>query len=724
MNLPNRPYIGQDPDVSRPFFALGNAHFNVNALEDFDLHTLSGRMRFEKFDRKTRTSFNTCNAPFEPSTSWTFPPAYDPAPSFPFQVDVVAENILRLRMSYARKPQKEKESLMLTCVPQYEKAAVRQTEHGAAITTGAMGVEITFSPFSLTLYNKNGKLLTKTLHSTDSMCLDNSNPLPLSYVVDSADMKKTSAFSLSVSPGEAFFGCGESFSRLNKAGQKINLWTRDPHGVETEHMYKPIPFYQSSHGYGVFAHTSVPVTADLAHTYMEAQTLFIAEEQLDIFLIVGSPKEILSGYTLLTGRPPVPPLWSYGLWMGGITYQSKAEVQGVVQNLKQHQIPCDVIHIDTGWFEHNWRCDYQFSESRFAGAEKMIADLKAEGYRISLWQLPYFTPNNQYYQELLAKGLAITNADGELPTEDVILDFSNPKTVAWYQGKLKELLAMGVAAIKADFGEAAPVTGLYASGASGHVEHNLYPLRYNKAVADITQEVTGNAILWGRSAWAGSQRYPIHWGGDAENTNMGMLCSLRGGLSLGMSGFSFWSHDLGGFVRKTPEELYRRWAFMGIFTSHLRCHGQLPKEPWAFSQSFLALFRRQMQFRYTILPYIQAQAEESAKKGYPMLRTMHFEFPDDTLCPQLEDQYMFGTDMLIAPFFEANISERPVYLPKGIWYDIISHKAYTGGQVQNVSDCGLCGVALVRGGAEIPMVEHALTTDHIDWSTLAYHPYS
>ena len=245
----------------------------------------------------------------------------------------------------------------------------------------------------------------------------------------------------------------------------------------------------------------------------------------------------------------------------------------------------------------------------------MIADLKKQGFHISLWQLPYFVPKNNLFNEIIEKGLYVKDANGNPPYEDATLDFSNPATVAWYQEKIAGLLKMGVGAIKVDFGEAAPQSGVYASGKTGFYEHNLYPLRYNKAVADITKQISGENIIWARSAWAGSQRYPLHWGGDAECTDNAMQSELRGGLSFGLSGFSFWSHDIGGFIEKSPEDLYRRWLPFGMLTSHSRCHGTPPKEPWEYGTAFNDYFRSVVELKYRLMPYIYAQAINCTETG-------------------------------------------------------------------------------------------------------------
>lgn len=737
MNLTNRTYIGQTIDTSKAFYTLGNTHYNAISLERFSTESLTGYLKTLQCNRKSRMSFNTYNSPFENATAWAFPAVYSNEPEFPLSLSLIDENILRLRIDFgthtqsapvsAGKAFSDLPSLMLAdTIEKLTKevnAQITKTESGLSIETSGACFVIDYHPFTIRLYNKNGDFLTKLLTQEDSMCLQNCNPLPCSCVSDSADMRRYTAISMQAHPGESFYGCGESFTKLDKHGQRLHLWTHDPHGVETSGMYKPIPFYTSSRGYGIFAHTGAPVTVDLAHDYHESQTLFIGEDKLDLFFFVGTPKEILTGYTYLTGRPKMPPVWSFGLWMSRITYKSESEVREVAQKLQEYKIPCDVLHLDTGWFEREWCCDYQFSDTRFKDPVKLMSDLRKSGYHISLWQLPYFTPQNPLVSELVQNKLAISGRDGGLPTEDAVLDFSNPDTVQWYQKKLAGLFSQGISAIKADFGEAAPLEGVYASGHSGILEHNLYPLRYNKAVSDITYASTGNSIIWARSAWAGSQRYPLHWGGDAENTNMGMYSTLQGGLSLGMSGFSFWSHDLGGFVRKSPEELYGRWNFMGIFTSHLRAHGKPPKEPWEYSRDFLLLFRNQMNFRYSLLPYIIAQSHACAAKGHPMLRPMYFDFPEDPLCRKLDDQYMFGEDILVAPFFEDEQSQRSVYLPGGIWRDLFTGEKYTGG-IHTLSDNGLRGIALVRAGAVIPRMEPALTTSDLDWKKIQYHHYT
>lgn len=342
------------------------------------------------------------------------------------------------------------------------------------------------------------------------------------------------------------------------------------------------------------------------------------------------------------------------------------------------------------------------------------------GFRISLslWQLPYFTPANPLYREAITRGYVVRDGDGNLPTEDAIIDFSNPEAVAWYQSFLARLLKMGVGAIKVDFGEGAPLHGQYFSGRSGFYEHNLYPLRYNCAAAEITRQVTGENIIWARSAWAGSQRYPLHWGGDAENTDSAMAATLRAGLSLGLCGFTFWSHDIGGFVKQAPLELYRRWLPFGLLTSHSRCHGAPPREPWHYGEEFTRDFRRAVTLRYRLIPYIFTQARLCAEKGHPLLQTLFFQYPDDPGSWLVEDEYFFGSDLLVAPLFESEASDRHVYLPPGKWIDYQTGKTYQGGRWERIAAGEIPIIILVKDGAVIPHVAPAQSTAYIDWSNI------
>ncbi|MBI4976583.1 MAG: DUF4968 domain-containing protein [Spirochaetes bacterium] len=711
--------LGKPVDVSGDFFNTVNTYFIADRLAAFNASTGAGTLSWSRHARKVRTGFNNSSAPFEKAGSWEFPPVYDENPELPFELSFARSDTLRLRIRARAGVRAEEPSLMLAgAVPTDSSWICTETADTVRYQSARACVEIQRSPWKVKIYDASGKLLTATQHISDTRSLQNCLPLPFCAVRCNEDFAYRIAATFSLAHDEKIFGCGESFTRLDKRGQSIPLCTVDPHGVQSSTMYKPVPFFMSSRGYGMFVHASTPMTFDFGARYDGAATLYLGDEMLDLFIFIGEPKEILSAYTTLTGKSPLPPLWSFGLWMSRITYKSEEETRDVAKELRSHRIPCDVIHLDTGWFETDWQCDYRFSPARFTDPAKMIADLRKDGFHFCLWQLPYFTPKNRLFGEIVARGLAVLDAAGGLPTEDAILDFSNPSTVAWYRNHLASLFDMGVEAIKADFGEAAPLHGMYASGKTGWFEHNLYPLRYNETVFSITDEKTGAGIIWGRSAWAGSQRYPLHWGGDAENTDSGMAASLRGGLSLGLCGFTFWSHDIGGFVKVSPEELYRRWLPFGMLTSHSRCHGKPPKEPWLYNESFTDAFRAAAELKYRLMPYVYAQAAASAREGYPMVRTLFFEYPDDRTSWLIEDEYFFGTDMLVAPLMDEGTSARDVYIPPGIWIDYQTDRRFDGGQWHHISAGAIPIVLLIRNGSVLPHAAIAQSTGGIDWTNL------
>lgn len=710
-------FQNQPVDVSEEFSKQENHFFIAEKAESFDARSASGRIWWKALAYKQRVSYHQLTLQLEDYRTWEDRPPgeYEDDRALPFSLSFVTPRTVRLRMSARPQGTPGEPSLILDGEPPTDDSW-QMADDGYSVTYASPfgSVTVEREPLRVEFRDASGQLLTRTHNFADTRSVVNSMPLPLSFVRNTATLHRHIAATFRLSPGEKLFGCGESFTRLNKRGQKLPLWAYDAYSAQTPKMYKPVPFFMSSRGYAMFAHTSTPVTLDLGGTYDEANVIYVGDDQLDLFVFLGGPKEILSEYTSLTGRSPTPPLWSFGLWMGRNSYFSEEEVRDVAKNLREHRIPSDVVHLDVGWSETPHRCDFEFSESRFEDPEKMLSDLKADGFRVSLWQLPYFNPMNDLHKEVIKKNHAVLTAGGEPPVDDAVIDLSSPDAVAWYQDRLARLLGMGVGIFTSDFGEAAPLSGMYDSRKGGFHEHNLYPLRYNKAVADVTREVTGNGAIFARSAWAGSQRYPVHWGGDAENTDGALAATLRGGLSLGLCGFSFYSHFIGGFPYSTPANLYRRWLAFGMLTSHSRCHGSPPTEPWEYGEEFVEDFRRIVELKYRLMPYVYAQAKLASENGHPMMKTLFFEYPQDPTSWLIEDEYLFGTDILVAPLME-DAPGRYVYLPPGDWTDYGSGEVYEGTRWHHIQAGEIPAVMLVRDGAAIPHARLAQSTAEMDW---------
>ena len=710
-------------DMSTDFYDLSNTYFFADSLVSFDAAKGEGLVQWKRYRMSPRQAFNLNGYWPVRMQMLDFPDAaYDNDPNLKLKIEFISPRTARIRMLTSPvEPKNSDQEDVMFCDGFKTKGAgamwkTSQTADAITYQSQYGSIEIKQYPWRLVIKDANGKVLTQTRHSIDN---DSSQVKlqPFSFIKRGSDNSRSINPVLTLAPGERIYGCGESFTSLNKVGQKVHLSVTDPQGPETDGQYKPVPFYFSNRGYGIFMHTSAPVTCDFGASYIGADRLFMADEQMDFFVFFGEPKDILYEYTEITGKSPLPPLWSFGTWMSRITYFSQDEGLEIARQLRANRIPADVIHFDTGWFGTDWQCDYQFAKDRFKDPVKMLKQLSKDGFHTCLWQLPYFTPKNRFFNEIIDKSLHIKNATGGMPVEDAILDFSNPETVDWYQQKIEGLMKQGVSTIKCDFGEAAPYNGFYHSGKGGLYEHNLYPLRYNKALWEVVERNhPGEGIIWARSAWAGSQRYALHWGGDAATTNTGMLGDLRGGLSFGLSGFSFWSHDMGGFVTASPEDIYRRWLPFGFLSSHTRAHGAPPTEPWLISESFTDAFRACAEMKYKLMPYVWEQAKECSQLGLPMVRALLVEFPHDQGAWYVEDEYMFGSKMLVAPLLESGNS-RNVYLPKGKWIDYQTGKVYEGGY-QTIEAGAIPCIILVKDGSVIPHAPLAQRTDQIDWNAI------
>ena len=501
--------------------------------------------------------------------------------------------------------------------------------------------------------------------------------------------------SFKCTPDECFVGTGERFRKMDLSGQTFQLKNQDGQGVNNRRCYKNIPFYLSSRMYGCFYHTSDYCKLSLADHSTRSVQFLNDRATLDVFLIGGqTPEEILKSYRMLTGFPQMPPLWSFGIWMSRMTYFSADEVNAICDRLRLEHYPCDVIHLDTGWFRTDWLCEWKFNPERFPDPKGFIQHLKDNGFKVSLWQLPYVAQGaeqigeakeNKYISQPMQEEDSSTGGASNFSTLDYAgtIDFTYDEATRWYKNQLlKPLLDMGVKCIKTDFGENIHMDHQYHSMEPERL-NNIYSLLYQRAAYDITKEVTGDGIVWARSAWAGCQRYPLHWGGDSASSWDGLAGSLKGGLHFGLSGFAFWSHDVPGFhsipdFMNSPldEQVYVRWTQFGVFSSHMRYHGTCKREPWHYP-AIAPIVKRWWKLRYKLLPYIIEQSELACKSGYPMVRALLFHHPHDRQVWHIDDEYYFGTDFLVCPVMNSH-NRRDIYLPEGLWVNFFTGERLQG----------------------------------------------
>ncbi|SFO66385.1 alpha-xylosidase [Prevotella sp. tf2-5] len=660
-------------------------------------------------------------------------------------------NIIRLFTTMTDDQMTESDEMLLMA-PEVKRKPLRYVDGDVIATDGTKVANINLSepridpwsdllpapqPAPLITFYPDGDTSKPVALSDDHFSPPRYDALPLGFCSvccnDTATKNERATISFKCDADEHFVGTGERFRKMDLSGQTFQLKNQDGQGVNNRRCYKNIPFYLSSRMYGVFFHTSDYCKLSLADHSSRSVQFLCDHATLDVFLIGGqTPEEILKGYRMLTGFPAMPPLWSFGIWMSRMTYFSADEVEDICNRLRQEHYPCDVIHLDTGWFRTDWLCEWRFNPERFPDPKGFISRLKENGFKVSLWQLPYIAQGaeqleeakkNHYISQPTKEEETSTGGASNFSALDYAgtIDFTYPKATDWYKySLLKPLLDMGVKCIKTDFGENIHMDHQYHSSSPERL-NNIYALLYQKAAYEVTREVAGDGIIWARAGWAGCQRYPLHWGGDSESSWAGMAGSLKGGLHLGLSGFAFWSHDVPGF-HSTPdfmnspldEQVYVRWTQFGVFTSHMRYHGTCKREPWHYP-TIAPIVKRWWKLRYRLIPYIIEQSELACRSGLPIVQALLIHHPNDRQVWHIDDEYYFGNEFLVCPVMNAE-NRRDIYLPEGQWVHFLTGERLEGGRWYNNVEVPLDEMPVfVRPDARIKMYPHDVdSTDDMD----------
>jgi len=518
---------------------------------------------------------------------------------------------------------------------------------------------------------------------------------------------------LGMGVGETIYGLGERFGAFAKNGQSIDIWNEDG-GTASEQAYKNVPFYLSDAGYGLFVDHPGAVSFEIGSEVVSRAQFSVPGEELRYYVISGpTPKDILERYTALTGRPAEVPAWSYGLWLSTsfTTDYDEATVTSFIDGMAEREIPLSVFHFDCFWMRAFHWSDFVWDPAMFPDPQGMLARIKAKGLRVSAWINPYIAQRSHLFDEGRRLGYLVRRADGSVWQWDMwqagmaLVDFTNPDAVRWFQDKLRALLDDGVDAFKTDFGERIPTDVVWHDGSDPRRMHNYYTQLYNKAVFELLTEERGQgeAVLFARSATAGGQQFPVHWGGDCESTFVSMAESLRGGLSLGMSGFGYWSHDIGGFEGTPDPAVFKRWVAFGLLSSHSRLHGSDSyRVPWAFDEEAVDVTRKFTRLKMALMPYLARAGREASLRGTPIMRAMALEFPHDRAVAGLGTQYMLGESILVAPVF-SEAGEVDVYLPAGEWTHLLTGERVTGGSWRRETH-GFDSLPLyVREGTVLPI---------------------
>ncbi len=629
------------------------------------------------------------------------------------EVSAAAEGVVRVRLGQDTEVRSRSAAAIELVRPDPDPRAGVEAEDGwLRLSTGPLTVEIELDPWSLRFLGQDGRELVAECASCPDVTGRQRN-LPFGRSSVDGDVVAYHE-SLSIAADEHFVGLGEKFTAFDKRGQRAVMWNFDAFGAESDRSYKNVPFYLSSRGYGLLVDSGTATEFDLGQSTQSCVQIVVPDDLIDYYVLAGpTPAQVLTRYAQLTGFPVLPPKWAFGTWISsGFLPDSQEMVLARARRIRDLGIPCDVLHLDCYWQVAGHWSDLQWDAQRFPDPAGMLEALAAQGFRVSLWINPYLSGDSPLFVDAAARGYLLGAPDGSTYLADVwhggqppcgIVDFTNAEATAWFQGLLRPLLRQGVAVFKTDFGEGVPADARAGNGMSGAALHNVYSLLYNDAVAAVTAEVAGHATVWARSSFLGGQRHSGQWSGDSNSTYSAMASTLRAGLSHGLSGVPFWSHDVGGFAGTPSADLYARWAQFGVLSPLVRFHGTTSRLPWDFpavERGVLAALR----LRYELMAYIYSAAVTAAHTGLPMLRALPVNFPDDPAAWHADQEYLLGPDMLVAPMTDPS-GTRHVYLPAGDWIDFWTGMVHPGQQYLRVSKPVEQLPLYVRYGALVPVTE-------------------
>lgn len=694
------------------------------AREAYDLEVVDGALQVLAPTREIASRGDTLNLPVLTVTV---------APHLP--------GVIRVRIEHHTGGA---EPLRFDTAPADGTGAVEVDERGAVVRSGGLVARIRRgAPWTLDFATDAGTPLTASgpkapawIRLAPDALVD---PPPVGVPLAETSVREQ----LDLGVGAHVYGLGERFGPLVKNGQTVETWNADG-GTSSEQAYKNVPFLLTDRGYGIFVNQPGHVSFEVGSEDVQRVQFSVAGESLEYFVIAGAtPAAVLERYTALTGRPPEVPAWSYGPWLSTsfTTDYDEATVTAFLDGMRDRDLPVSVLHFDCFWMrEFSWS-DFTWDARVFPDPEGMLRRLHDRGLKVSVWINPYIAQRSALFAEARDAGYLLHRPDGSVWQWDLwqagmgIVDVTNPDAVDWFQGKLRTLLRQGVDALKTDFGERIPLDVRYADGTAAEAMHNLYAERYNAAVhAVVAEERPGEAVLFARSATVGGQRHPVHWGGDSTSTFASMAETLRGGLSLALSGFAYWSHDIGGFEGTPDPAVFKRWVPFGLLSSHSRFHGSDSyRVPWLFDEpgaeesegSAVRVVRRFAKLKNRLAPYLLAAGAEAARTGLPLLRPMVLAFPDDPAVAHLDLQYLLGPDLLVAPVFTA-AGDVEYYLPAGTWTHLLTGERLSGPGWRRERH-GFESLPLhVREGAVLPLGarEDRPDTDHLDGLTLRAFPGS
>lgn len=629
----------------------------------------------------------------------------------------VAEGVVRARLSADPEARPASEQVIaMVHAGVYADATITVDGGTVVVDAGAVRAVATLDEWSLAYTDADGRTLVAQNPGEEDIS-GRLRTLPFGRsLVDGAPAAYHESFV--AAPDEAFAGFGERFAPLNARGQRPLMWNFDAFGSESIRAYKNVPFYVSDRGYGIVVNSGAPVEFDMAQQTHAAVEILVPDHVLEYFVLGGTPVEVLDRFDGLTSRPVLPPKWAFGTWISsGFFEDSREKVLERAKKIRERGIPCDVLHLDTFWQTDGHWSDMQWDPENFPEARSLMAELAEQGFKVCLWMNSYISYKSPLFAVADEAGYFLKDAKGETYVADTwhgsfpacgIVDFTNPEATAWWKDLLRGPLLDGAALYKTDFAEGVPADAVAHNGMTGTELHNVYTLLYNDAVCEVTREIHGYDFVWARSSFLGGQRHPAQWSGDVQTTWAGLGGTIRGGLSHGLSGVPFWSHDTGGFNGTPTDDLYIRWAQFGALSPLLRYHGTTTRELWEFSEEAERLAVESLKLRYSLAPYLYSAAVRASRTGEPVLRALNVDDPADPVSWTADQEFRLGTDLLVAPVNDPS-GERKVYLPEGRWIDFWTKEVHEGGRYIDTKHDLETFPVFVRYGTILPRVAPGAT---------------
>jgi alpha-D-xyloside xylohydrolase len=520
----------------------------------------------------------------------------------------------------------------------------------------------------------------------------------------------------------SLYGLGENFTTFNKRGKTLTTFPHDNYCLGASQVYKGVPFLLSNAGVGIVFPDYVPIKFDMGTTMEGMILITVPKGNVSFYVLLGTPKEIVSTFMEMFGTPELPPEWSFGLWVSrwaGIGYKNVNEVDEVIKNFQKYKIPMDVISMDPQWIENyiggvTQACSFKWDRTNFKSDHELGDFLHGMGKRLCLWINPYVEVNGPLYEEM--KNCLLKTDGGQIalvPNQDKnplkplrgMVDFDRKECSDKFTELVAKLMTRSNAdAVMTDFGETVPIDAIDIENNPGYLIRNKIGDLYQESAFDGVKKANGNGMVWGRSGSVLSHNFPIQWGGDSNSTWEGLKTAIRAVLSASLSGTIFSSFDTGGFAGKPDKILYIRWVAAGAFFSHFKLHGTTPREPWNYDEDTISAFKELVTLRYRLLPYIITEANKSINERTPLIRPLVMEYPEDKTSTYIDDEFMLGSLVLVAPIL-SDTNVRDVYLPPGKWVYFYDNIPYEGTQWVKKEETTSHIPLFIKKGAEIEMVE-------------------